>query len=210
MTHAYYGPSMSEADARRGLEKRGLDYERVKDVSSACADLLADGRIVGWVQGRMEGGPRALGGRSILADPRRASMKDQVNLKVKFREPWRPFCPSLLDEAREDYLLQACSAPFMILTFTTPASAEREIPAVVHVDRTTRPQTVERAVNPLYWKLLRRFGDSTGTPVLLNTSFNVKGEPIVNTPAEAIDDFLKTGMDALAIGDLLVTKEGLR
>ncbi len=166
---------------------------------------LADGRIVGWFQGRMEFGPRALGTRSILADPRRKDMKDTLNARIKHREPFRPFCPSILAEATGEYFETDYPSPFMVQAYKIRPNQRARIPAVTHEDGTGRLQTVERDVNPLYWSLLQRFGELTGVPVLINTSFN-ENEPIVNTPAQAIDCFLRTNMDVLAMGPFVARK----
>jgi carbamoyltransferase len=154
----------------------------------------------------MEFGPRALGSRSILADPRDPEMNAKVNNAVKFREWWRPFAPSLLAEAANEYLESATDSPFMVLTAQVKPEKRGVIPSVTHVDGSARPQTVEREVNPLYWKLIDEFGKRTGVPVVMNTSFNLRGEPIVCTPTDAIRTFFSSGMDALVIGNFLVEK----
>jgi carbamoyltransferase len=161
---------------------------------------------VGWFQGRLEGGPRALGGRSILADPRAIEARDRVNGAIKFREYWRPFCPSLTEESAPRFMKKAGRAPFMILAFEATDEAKQSVPAVVHVDGTMRAQTVEAASSPRYHALLKAFEKRTGVPCLLNTSFNVKGEAIVCTPRDALRTFWSTGIDALAIGAFLVEK----
>jgi len=154
----------------------------------------------------MEFGPRALGNRSILADPRDPEMNAKVNNAVKFREWWRPFAPSLLAEVAAEYLENAADSPFMVLTSPVKPEMRSVIPAVTHVDGSARPQTVEQKINPLYWRLIREFGDRTGVPVVLNTSFNLRGEPIVNSPTDAVRTFFSSGMDALVIGSFLVEK----
>ena len=155
----------------------------------------------------MEAGPRALGGRSIIADPRLAAMSDTVNNKVKFREPWRPFALSILAERAAEYLINPVDAPFMVMAFDVVPGREAEIAAALHSgDRTTRPQTVRREVNPRFWALIDAFRRRTGVPGVLNTSFNVKGEPIVCSPTDALRCFYGTGMDALAIGSFLLEK----
>jgi len=153
----------------------------------------------------MEFGPRALGNRSILADPRRRDMKDTLNSRIKYREPFRPFCPSILAECAGEYFENDYPSPFMVTAYRIKSAQRERIPAVTHGDGTGRLQTVEKDVNPLYWKLIRKFGDLTGVPVLLNTSFN-ENEPIVNTPAQALDCFLRTRMDTLAIGSFFLLK----
>jgi carbamoyltransferase len=206
LAHLYWGPGYDDAAIEAQLRSCGLAYRRSDDICEDTAALLADGQVVAWFQGRLEGGPRALGGRSILADPRSGASRERVNAAVKFREYWRPFCPSLTVEAADTYLERPTAAPFMILAFDATAAAARDVPAVVHVDGTTRPQTVDARTNPRYHRLLEAFARRTGVPVLLNTSFNVKGEAIVASPRDALRTFWSTGLDALAIGSFLVTK----
>jgi carbamoyltransferase len=206
LEHVYLGPAYDDEDIENQLQQCGLAYRRPDDLAAATAELLADGKVLGWFQGRMEGGPRALGGRSILADPRTVAARDRVNAAVKFREYWRPFCPSLTVEAAAEYLIKPDAAPFMILAFEATEQARRAVPAVVHVDNTVRCQTVDAATAPRYHALLQAFQRKTGVPVLLNTSFNVKGEAIVCTPRDAIRCFAATGLDALAIGAFIVEK----
>ncbi len=208
MDHAYLGPSFTNGEIRAELDRHGMTYEHHNKIAPAVADLVARGQIVGWFQGRMEAGPRALGNRSILADPRDASMKDKINERVKFREPFRPYCPSLLDEAKHDFLQDACSSPFMTIAFQVKPEVRHKIPAVVHVDDSVRPQTVTHKANPLFYELITVFGQTTGVPVVLNTSLNRAGEPICCNPKDALGTFLKTGLDAIAIGDYLVRKNG--
>jgi carbamoyltransferase len=207
MRHVYLGPEHSDAAIARALSAEGLPCERLteRELVDATARALADGLIVGWFQGRMEFGPRALGARSILADPRRKDMKDTLNARIKFREPFRPFCPSVPLEAVGEYFETTYPSPFMVQAYKVRSTQRAHIPAVTHEDGTGRLQTVERDVNPLYWSLLVRFGQLTGVPVLINTSFN-ENEPIVNTPEEAVDCFLRTKMDVLAIGSFVVRK----
>jgi len=161
---------------------------------------------LGWFQGRMEWGARALGNRSILADPRRSDMREIINTKIKFREKFRPFAPSILEEALDEYFVGAVPDPFMIQVYPVRPEKRAEIPAVTHVDGSGRLQTVSHATNPLYWHLLKAFDKLTGVPVLLNTSFN-ENEPIVHKPAEALDCFLRTQMDVLVLGKHLVEKD---
>jgi carbamoyltransferase len=206
LKHLYLGPSWSDDDIEQQVKSCGLTYRKCEDISFETARILADGKVVGWFQGRLEGGPRALGGRSILADPRRIEARDRVNTAVKFREYWRPFCPSLTEEAAARYLVEPSAAPFMIQAFEATEEARRRTPAVVHVDGTMRPQTVDPESNPRYYRLLKAFEARTGVPVLLNTSFNVKGEAIVCSPRDALRTFWSTGLDALAIGSFLIEK----
>ncbi len=206
MRHAYLGTASADSEIKKSLDTYKIRYTRMDDSAKMTAELLASGKIVGWFQGRMEFGPRALGSRSILADPRDPEMTAKVNNAVKFREWWRPFAPSMLAETAADYIESATDSPFMILTAQVKQEQRSMIPAVTHVDGSARPQTVERDVNPLYWKLICEFGTLTGVPVLMNTSFNLRGEPIVCTPTDAIRTFFSSGMDALAIGSFLVEK----
>jgi carbamoyltransferase len=207
MRHVQYGPEYRDSGIERELLACGLHYERLDEdpLIDSTAREIARGKIVGWFQGRMEFGPRALGGRSILADPRRTDMKDILNARIKLREPFRPFCPSVLAEATGEYFENDYPSPFMVQAYKIKAAQRARIPAVTHADGTGRLQTVERDVNRRYWKLLKRFGELSGVPILLNTSFN-ENEPIVNTPAQAIDCFMRTKMDALAMGSFLVVK----
>jgi carbamoyltransferase len=207
MDHVYYGPEYSDAQIEHELRAGDLRYERLDEdrLIDCTAREIADGHIVGWFQGRMEFGPRALGARSILADPRRREMKDILNARIKFREPFRPFCPSVLAEATGEYFENSYPSPFMVQAYKIRPAQRTRIPAVTHSDGTGRLQTVEHDVNPLYWKLLKRFGELTAVPILLNTSFN-ENEPIVDTPGQALDCFLRTKMDGLAIGSFLLLK----
>jgi carbamoyltransferase len=207
MKHVYLGPEYSEEEIRRALQAEDVEFRRLSDdaLINQTAHELADGKVVGWFQGRMEFGPRALGGRSILADPRRRDMKDILNQRIKHREHFRPFCPSVLAEATDDFFECDYPSPFMVQAYRIKPSQRDRIPAVTHQDGTGRLQTVERNVNPLYWGLLKRFGEITGVPILINTSFN-ENEPIVNTPAQALDCFLRTHMDAFVIGPYLLRK----
>jgi carbamoyltransferase len=208
MRHVYYGSEYTDSAILRDLEAAGCKYQKLaeEDLISRTVDSIAQGRIVGWFQGRMEFGPRALGNRSILADPRRKDMKEILNSRIKYREPFRPFCPSILAEKVGEYFETDYPSPFMVMAYKIKPSQRERIPAVTHGDGTGRLQTVEREVNPLYWRLIRKFEEVTGVPVLLNTSFN-ENEPIVQTPAQAIDCFLRTRMDVLSIGGFLLHKE---
>lgn len=207
ISNVYWGPEFSDEEIESILKDRNLKYEHYENISERCAELLAEGRIIGWFQGKMESGPRALGNRSILMGPRKAENKDIINSKVKFREVFRPFCPSIIEEARKEYLNDSREEPFMITSFDVKDVKRGRIPAVVHVDETLRPQTVKREVNPKYWNLIKKFSDITGVPVILNTSFNIRGEPIICSPRDAIKCFYDTGMDYLVVGDFLVSKD---
>jgi len=206
MRHAYLGPSFDDEAIETNLRTYKLKYARLADPAGTAAELLSNGKILGWFQGRMEFGPRALGSRSILADPRDPEMNAKVNNAVKFREWWRPFAPSFKREAAADYLESATDSPFMILTAQVKPVKRSVIPSVTHVDGSARPQTVEKEVNPLYWRLIDEFGKRTGVPVIMNTSFNLRGEAIVHTPTDAVRTFFSSGMDALVIGSFLVEK----
>jgi carbamoyltransferase len=206
MRHVYLGPSFEDDAIELVLRTYKLRYTRLSDVAAASAELLSQGKILGWFQGRMEFGPRALGSRSILADPRDPEMNAKVNNAVKFREWWRPFAPSLKKEAVGDYLESARDSPFMILTAQVRPEKRGMIPSVTHVDGSARPQTVEKEINPLYWRLIDEFEKRTGVPVIMNTSFNLRGEAIVHTPTDAVRTFFSSGMDVLVVGRFLVEK----
>ncbi len=207
MEHAYWGPEYSNEEIEECLQAfSNFPYKKSEDIFGETAHLLAEGKIVGWFQGRSEIGPRALGNRSILANPSLPEMKDRVNNQVKHREPWRPFAPSVLEEQVARYVERPMPSPYMILAFNALAKHQPEIIAAAHVDGTIRPQTVSRETNPRYWRLIKCFEEITGIPAVLNTSFNVDSQPIVNTPQEAIDTFINCGIEILAIGDFLVWK----
>jgi carbamoyltransferase len=206
LSHVQWGPSYSDEQIERALEFAGVPYQRREDIAECTAELLASGLVCGWFQGGMEMGARALGGRSIIACPREAETRAHLNRRVKFREEWRPYCPSLTWESRDDYLVGCADAPFMILARKAAPRLLRNGPAAVHVDGTVRPQTVRAEKLPLWHALLESVGRRTGDPVLLNTSFNVRGEPIVCTPQDALRCFYSTGLDALAIGSFLLRK----
>jgi carbamoyltransferase len=206
LTTLALGNAEHESAIEETLRRCGIEYSRSNDIAVAVAHELSQGRIVGWFQGRMEAGPRALGQRSILADPRCVDARDRVNAVIKYREPWRPFCPSMKAEAADRYLENWDDAPFMVIAFQATPELQRDAPAIVHVDDTVRVQLVHKEQQPLYHHLLDEFEKITGVPVLLNTSFNVKGEPIVCTATDAIRTFFGTGMDALALGDFLIRK----
>lgn len=210
MQHAYLGPDFTDAEILRVLRDSRVPFTRSETVERVCAQLLAEGHIIGWFQGRMEFGPRALGARSILGDPRDAKTRDRVNASVKFREEWRPFAPSCLRERAGEYFEPDADSPFMILTFRVKPDKRDAIPAVTHVDGSARVQTVTEAVNPRYWRLISEFDRITGVPVVLNTSFNLKGEPIVCTPQDALRTFFTSGLDFLAMGDVIVAKDDVR
>ncbi|MBI2523742.1 hypothetical protein HYW11_00795 [Candidatus Peregrinibacteria bacterium] len=204
--HAYYGPSFSDDEIEAVLREAKVPYKRCEDIVRSTAKLLAEGKIVGWFQGRMEVGPRALGGRSILADPAVAGMKDLVNAQVKHREMWRPFAPSMLEGDIGEYVEDPSLSPFMILAFHARADRSKDFAAAIHVDGTARVQGVSREAHPRFAELLDAFKNITHRGVLLNTSFNVAEEPLVCTPRDALRTFYCCGLDALAIGDFLLVK----
>ena len=207
MEGAYTGPEFSNDEIRAVLEQYGLDYETYSDreVTQRAARDIAEGAVLGWFQGRMEFGPRALGNRSIVVDPRRADMKEILNHRIKKREPFRPFAPSILEEYTGEYFEQTHPAPTMLMVYQIKPEKRTLIPAVTHVDGSGRLQTVTRELNPRYYQLIADFHALTGVPVVLNTSFN-ENEPVVCRPEEAIECFLRTKMDVLSIGNFLIEK----
>lgn len=217
MHHAHWGPAFSDSaisellgTKQADLKTQNCTVEQLGDENELCrrtAAAIADGLVIGWFQGRMEWGPRALGNRSILGDPRRADMKDILNLKIKRRESFRPFAPSILREAVPEWFEQDGDVPFMMQVFQIRAEQRPRIPAVTHVDGSGRLQTVSRDTNPRYYKLIETFRDQTGVPMVLNTSFN-ENEPVVCRPEEALDCFLRTKMDVLVLGDWFVERKG--
>jgi len=207
--YVYLGPEFDEAEMEAALRRSGLSYSRPPDVARHAAGQIAEGKIVGWFQGRMECGPRALGNRSILADPRSPESKPRLNEKVKHREPFRPFAPSVLLERSGDYFASGYPSPVMLLVFDVLEHRRDELPAITHVDGTARVQTVSREENPTYWRLISAFEEITGLPMVVNTSFNDNDEPIVCTPTDAIRCFLKTDLDGLALGPFWVDRPDL-
>jgi len=207
-THAYLGPAFSDAEIARYLDGAGAKYQTLGDreLVETAARLLAGGGVVGWFQGRMEFGPRALGGRSILADPRDPKMRDTLNMKIKFREGFRPFAPSVLADRASEWFDIDCDSPYMLLVAPV-REGKRVIPSVTHVDNSARLQTVSREESPLYYDLIAEFGRLTGVPVVINTSFNVRGEPIVCTPHDAYLCFRRTNMDHLVLGHHVLDRE---
>jgi len=206
LRHVYWGPSYTDEEIEKILIDRKLTYTRPDDLAKTVAEYLVKNLAIGWFQGRMEAGPRALGGRSILMSPLYAENKDRINAMVKYREAFRPFCPSMLAEYRDVYLKGARDERFMVTSFDVTDAKHDAIPAVVHVDGTVRPQLVYRETNERYYDLIKAFGDRTGEYVILNTSFNVKGEPIVCNPREAIKCFFDTGLDVLVLGSFVLLK----
>jgi len=212
MDHAYWGPGYTRDEIRHAIEAKGLGMRgcTVEELAGdnlmqRTAAIVADGKILGWFQGRAEWGPRALGNRSIVADPRRGEMKEILNKRIKHREIFRPFAPSILAEATGEWFEKSHPSPFMTLAYSVRPEKRETIPAPTHVDGTGRLQTVTREANPRYWSLIKAFEQLTGVPVVLNTSFN-DNEPIVCRPEEALDCFQRTQMDALVLGDFLITR----
>lgn len=206
LNNLYFGPEYSNEEIEKILKIRKLSYKYIDNPSEKAALLLSENKIIAWFQGRMESGPRALGNRSILMSPLKAENKEVINAWVKFREGFRPFCPSLLWEKRNEYLRDCRDEFFMITSFDVVEEKRNSIPAVVHVDGTVRPQMVKKEINPKYWELINEFGKITGEYIILNTSFNVMGEPIVNNPKEAIKCFFDSGIDAIFIGNYFLEK----
>jgi carbamoyltransferase len=215
MDHSYWGPSATPAEIASAIAARQADFEAaactiepMDDEATLCrrtAQAICEGKVIGWFQGRLEWGPRALGNRSILGDPRRADMKDILNLKIKRRESFRPFAPSILRETVKEWFETDGDVPFMMQVFKIRPEKRKEIPAVTHVDGSGRLQTVTKSANPRYWTLISAFRDLTGVPIVLNTSFN-ENEPVVCKPEEAIDCFLRTRMDVLVLGDTFIAR----
>ena len=215
MKHAFWGPQFDQTELGAAMNARAdelnaagcvlSEFQDTYTLTEFTADRLAREQIVGWFQGRMEWGARALGNRSILADPRRAGMRDILNEKIKLREKFRPFAPSLLEEAHGEYFVDSRPDPFMMQVYPFLAERRARVPAVAHVDGTGRIQTVSLDANPLFWELIRAFERRSGVPMVLNTSFN-ENEPIVHSPGEAVDCFLRTGMDVLVLGNAVLTK----
>jgi len=215
MDHAYWGKAYGPGEVRDFLETNHIPYQYIEDddrLLDITVDRLQNGKVIGWFQDRFEWGPRALGNRSIIADPRNPHMKDIVNTKIKFREPYRPFAPSVLAECAEKYFdlpraAQHYPARYMLYVVPVRECKQSSLPAITHVDGTGRLQTVFRQTNPRYYGLIERFAQATGMPAVLNTSFNLKGEPVVNTPANAFNTYTKSEMDMLVLGNFVVEKQ---
>ncbi len=206
MVHSYWGPSYANDAIETVLKNAKAHYRKSDNIASEAAQMLADGKIIGWMQGAMEVGARSLGARSILASPIFPDMKDKLNLEVKHRETWRPFCPSIKAESYERFIPSGKDSPFMVVALPFAEAERSSVPSCVHVDGTARTQRVTREANPLFWTLLDEFEKRTGYGILINTSFNVQGEPTVCTPPDALRCFFSTGLDALVIGDFILTK----
>ena len=213
MNHAYVGKRYTDQDINSAtakfLVRIQTPAERCENICRETAQLLADQRVIGWFQGGSEFGPRALGNRSLLADPRKPEMKDILNKRVKHRQAFRPFAPIVLAERAKEVFEGEEDSPFMLIAKKVRPDWRDRIPAVVHVDGTARVQTVREETNPVLYRLLKEFEALTGVPVLINTSFNVKGEPIVETPRDAVISFLTTGIDNLILHDTLISKNAL-
>ncbi|MFZ5932858.1 MAG: carbamoyltransferase, partial [Patescibacteria group bacterium] len=213
LSNVYFGAEAKETEIKKFLKRKKIKARKLgdKELITTLSDLLVKGKVIGWVRGRFEWGPRALGARSILADPRSKEMKDLVNSKIKFREAFRPFAPvTLYEKGREYYEVgeDYTQGPLKFMLGVVPVKKKwkEKLGAITHVDGTARPQLIERPVNPMYYDLVKAFGKRTGVYTLLNTSFNLKGEPIVNTPEEAYSTFVRSGLDALVLGNYLIEK----
>ncbi len=217
MEHAYWGAEYGEGEMRAAIEESGYSYQQIDNqdtLNDRVVERLLEGKVIGWYRGRFEWGPRALGNRSILADPRSAEMKSIVNTKIKFREPFRPFAPVILEEHMNEWFDMPDKNPpdgyypprYMLMVTSIPEDKQSQIQAVCHEGGTGRLQSVRREWNPAYYDVVHKFGEATGVPVLLNTSYNLRGEPIVNTPQNALSTFHNSDIDALAMGPFLVTK----
>jgi carbamoyltransferase len=210
MSHNYYGPQYTDSEIEETLKGYNLNFAYEENIFKKAAKLLSEGNVIGWFQGRMEFGQRALGNRSILADPRKADMKDKVNRAVKFRESFRPFAPAVIKEKQEEYfeIGKGGDVPFMEKVYPVIMDKRDQIPAVVHADGSGRVQTVIKELNPEFYSLIEEFEKITHVPIVLNTSFNLNGEPIVCTPSDAIKTFYSCGLDVLVLGNYIVQKEG--
>lgn len=206
LKHINYGSSVEDEGIEQILINSKIEYQKKNDVCQHIAKEISNGKLIAWVQGRMEAGPRALGQRSILADPRNTDNRDKVNSIIKFREYWRPFCPSMLEESASKYFDNFTEGPYMILSFKANDLLKKEAPAIVHIDNTSRVQFVKRDYNPKFHKLISEFEAITGVPVLLNTSYNIKGEPLIRTVRDSLRTFFSTGLDILVIDDYVIEK----
>jgi carbamoyltransferase len=207
LAHDYLGPTAAESEIVDALRASpDTTFRKSADIAAECATLVASGDIIGWVQGGAEFGPRALGHRSILADPRTTASKERLDRDIKRREWFRPYAPSVLAEHADEYFEMLGPSPYMLLAVNTRPEVRDKVPGIVHVDGSARVQTVERAVEPLYHRLISKFHEITGVPLVLNTSFNGYGEPMVESPHDALAAMQSMGLDALAMGDYLVTR----
>jgi len=206
LKNVYYGPSSTDDEIKKELDLARVKYSTPDNIAKKVAEAISQGKIVAYFDGALEFGSRALGHRSILANPCDPEMKDKVNLKVKFREPWRPFCPSLLTEYKHEYLKDADDAEFMIVAYQVKKGIKDILPSVVHVDNSARPQTVEKDANPRYWEMLNELKSFTGHPVVINTSFNLRGQPMIARPRDAIACFFTNGLDVLVLNNYWIEK----
>lgn len=206
LEHAYWGPQFTPGEIAAVLDRAGVDYRESSDPADAAASAIAEGQIVGWFQGRLEYGPRALGNRSILADPRRADMQDQINQRVKFREEFRPVAPAVLDERGADWFVDYDDSPYMTRTFAVAPPTTERAPSIVHVDGTARLQSVHRRTNPLFHELIEAYQRRTGLPLVINTSLNAYNDPMACEPFQALRTFYATGMDRLVLGPFVLEK----
>ncbi|MBX9653187.1 carbamoyl transferase [bacterium] len=206
LAHAYWGPEYTSAQIKETLDRAAAEYRTTTDPAEAAASLIAEGKIIGWFQGRMEFGPRALGCRSILANPKVHGMKDQINQRIKFREEYRPLAPSVIHDRGAEFFRDYRNSPFMTQTFDAIAGLAEIAPDVVHADGTSRIQSVHDSTNPLYAKLIHEVEKKTGLPIVLNTSLNAYNDPIASAPYQALRTYFSTGLDALVIGDMVLEK----
>lgn len=206
LKHVQYGNGFTNDEILKTLINCGVKYEQSDQISSDTAQMIHNGNFVAWFQGRAEMGARALGGRSIIASPVQNEIKDKINEKVKYRENWRPYCPSMLFESKDEYITGCTNSPFMIIATDARKELKEKAPAVVHIDNTVRAQTVKKEDLPLWHDMINEFSKLSGFPVILNTSFNVRSEPIVNNPIDALRTFFSSGLDYLVIGDFIVRK----
>ncbi len=203
---AYLGPSYDSASIQRLLDERRIPYQKLADPAASAAELLAGGEVVAWFQGRMEWGPRALGNRSILGNPCVKGTAEDINTRIKYREPWRPFCPSVLEERATEFLGSKHASPYMTLSFDLPEESRQRCPEITHVDGTARPQIVSKTTNPRFHHLISELEARTGVPCVINTSLNRRGEPMVNSPEDALRMFFESGLENLVMEDLYVSK----
>jgi len=206
MTHCYLGPEYTDDEIEKFITSYGVPGRKVENPARYAAEQISKGKILAWFQGRMEFGPRALGNRSILADPRDPDMKDKINATIKFREDFRPFAPAVLEERVSDCFDTSFPSPFMTMTFDVREDWKERLASITHVDGTARIQTVGRETNPLFHQLIMEYESLTGIPVVINTSFNIKGQPICLSPRDAISTFYGTGMDCLVMGSWVLEK----
>lgn len=209
LDHVFYGPTYSLDNLKEAINLTGIKFTEIDNPAETAADLISKGNIIGWYQGRSEFGPRALGHRSILANPMVANMKNQINSRIKFREEFRPFAPSVTEDASQNIFSMNAPSPYMTIAFDVREKWKDKLPSVTHINGTARVQTINASVDPVYYNLINETGKLTGAPVVLNTSFNIKGQPIVEKPIEALSTFAGTGMDSLIMGPYIIHKENI-